>query len=157
MKKYIAYALLAGLFGAQVHAYTSFGADDLIIKNTTTKTIGIFWLVGPWTPGNDASIEAAIGNPGGNVFIAALDKQIGRSYFPIKDIRSLKKKDLQLTMGTNKAVTGALFYDNANPNNQVVAQFSQFKTGTVKREGMSYPEQKMKIYLSGGKLALRKW
>ena len=155
MKKYIAYALLAGLFGTQVHAYTGFGPDDLFIKNTNNKKIGIFWLVGPWTPGNEPSIEAAIGNLTGGVFMAPAGQKIGGTYFHTTPTKELKKKDLEFIMGS-KEVTGALFWDDANESNQVIAQFSQFKTGTVKRDGLPYTVQKMEIYLSGGKLAVRK-
>ncbi|MEX0848670.1 MAG: hypothetical protein WD055_00400 [Candidatus Dependentiae bacterium] len=151
MKKYIV-GLLFFASAAMMQA-GSFGPDDLFIRNNSNKQLGIFWLLG------NQHNEKGIGNPAGPAVLAAKGQSVpgAHRYFANTDTKELKKDSLKLTMSTPKSVTGFLVYDQADPdNNQIIVNLAQFKTGTVKREGINHDVQKITITAPGGKLRASK-
>jgi hypothetical protein len=122
-----------------MYALTSL--DDLLIKNNTDKTIGIIWFIG-----GDYT-EKGMGNLMSPAILAPKGQQLpgAEAYFPNTDSKSLKKDALQAILNVSKPVTGALIFDMNNPDEQRIVKFDDYKTGTVNREGKTYPLTTMTI------------
>lgn len=115
--------------------------DDLFIKNNSDKQINIIWFIG------DNYTEKGMGNLMSPAILAPKGQQLpsAEPYFPNTDSKTLKKAALQSIMNSKSPVTGALFYNADNPNEQELVKFADYVTGTVQRDGKTYNVNKMTI------------
>lgn len=115
--------------------------DDLLIKNNTKKQIGIIWFNGTSYTQNDMAnlLSPAILAPQGKT-VAGVDP-----YLPNSDEKALKKIALQQILNSKTPLTGALFFDMDNMDEQRLVKFQEMETGKVKREGKNYILHEMTI------------